>query len=181
MTQVGMRSAGPAGATPLWAAVLAVVASADGNTEGYGTVENPALYGLAQQSPDPYFNDVKSGSNNDYNATDNGSYPAMTGYDMATGLGTPVASELALGMRAILDVVVSSCTDARKRNPDLHRIGRLRRLGDDPYGVTLNTSGVSCTQVDGSTPIGPTLPAGSDTLVTISCGGATLSGRNEAG
>ena len=61
---------GTSGATPLWAAVLAVVASADGNTAGYGAL-NPALYELAQQSPDNYLNDVTSG-NNDYNATDGG-------------------------------------------------------------------------------------------------------------
>ncbi len=41
---------GTSGAAPLWAAVLAVVASANGNTAGYGPL-NPALYLLAQQSP----------------------------------------------------------------------------------------------------------------------------------
>ena len=57
---------GTSGAAPLWAAVLAVVASADGNTAGYGLL-NPALYLLAQQSPGTYLNDVTSGTN-DYNA-----------------------------------------------------------------------------------------------------------------
>ena len=41
---------GTSGAAPLWAAVVAVVASANGNTAGYGAL-NPALYQLAQQSP----------------------------------------------------------------------------------------------------------------------------------
>ena len=96
---------GTSGAAPLWAAVLAVVASANGNTTGYGAL-NPTLYQLAQQSPGTYLNDVTSG-NNDYNATAGGQYPAMSGYDMATGLGTPVASTLASGLTIPLDVAVS--------------------------------------------------------------------------
>ena len=97
---------GTSGASPLWAAVLAVAASAHGNTAGYGAL-NPTLYLLAQETPGTYLNDVTSG-NNDYNATAGGQYPAMPGYDMATGLGTPVVSELASGLTAIaLDVVVS--------------------------------------------------------------------------
>ena len=52
-----------------WAAVLAVIASANGNTAGYGQL-NPALY-LWLSSPGTYLNDVTSG-NNDYNATAGG-------------------------------------------------------------------------------------------------------------
>ena len=141
---------------------------------------NPALYQLAQQSPGKYLNDVTSG-NNDYNATDGGPYPAMTGYDMATGLGTPVASELASGLKAIpLDVVVSGSQTYGSPTPTFTASADYAGSGTAPYGVTLNTSGTSCTEVDGSTPIGPTLPAGSDTLVTSSCSGATLSGANGA-
>ena len=135
---------------------------------------------MAQQSPDTYLNDVTSG-NNDYNATDGGQYPAMTGYDMATGLGTPVASELASGLTAIpLDVVVSGSQTYGSQTPTFTASADYAGSGTTPYGVTLNTSGASCTQVDGSTPIGPTLPAGSHTLATSSCGGATLSGTNGA-
>ena len=170
---------GTSGAAPLWAAVLADVASADGNTAGYGAL-NPALYLLAQQSPDTYLNDVTSG-NNDYNATNGGQYAATTGYDMATGLGTPVASELASGLTAIpLDVVVSGSQTYGSQSPTLTASADYAGPGTTPFGVTLNTSGASCTQVDGSTPIGPTLPAGSHTLVTSSCSGVTLSGANKA-
>ena len=88
----------------------------------------PALYLLAQQSPGTYLNDVTSG-NNDYNATDGGQFPAMTGYDMATGLGTPVASALASGLTAIpLDVVVSG-TQAYGGSPTFTRDRQLRGLG----------------------------------------------------
>ena len=115
---------GTSGAAPLWAAVLAVVASANGNTAGYGQL-NPALYLLAQQSPGTYLNDVTSG-NNDYNATAGGQFPAMAGYDMATGLGTPVASALATGLTSMpLSVAVVGQPDLR-RIADLHRFGQLR-------------------------------------------------------
>jgi uncharacterized repeat protein (TIGR02543 family) len=88
---------GTSAASPLWAAALADISSADGTTAtGYGSL-NPALYSLAGTSPGTYFNDVKTG-NNDYNGTSGGSYPAMTGYDMATGLGTPIVSALVTGL-----------------------------------------------------------------------------------
>ena len=48
-----------------------------------------------------------------------------------------------------------------------------------PPGVTVSTSGVSCTQV-GTTTIATSLPAGSYALAASSCGGATLSGANES-
>ena len=97
---------GTSGAAPLWAAVLAVAASADGNTGGYGAM-NPILYTLAQKSPGTYLNDVTTG-NNDYNAANNGQFSAGSGYDMATGLGTPVTSALATGLTVIpFDIAVS--------------------------------------------------------------------------
>jgi len=165
---------GTSGAAPLWAAVLAVDASADGNTAGYGALD-PALYLLAQQSAGTYLNDVTTG-NNDYNATDGGSYPAMAGYDMATGLGTPVASQLAIGLTGIpLDVVVSG-TQAYEGTPSFTASANYAGSGSAPFGVTLNTSGLACTEVGTSTTITPTLPLGTDTLVASSCSGLTLSG-----
>ena len=156
---------GTSGASPLWAAVLAVAASAHGSTAGYGAL-NPTLYRLAQETPGTYLNDVTSG-NNDYNATAGGQYPAMTGYDMATGLGTPVVSELASGLTAIaLDVVVSGSQTYGSQSPTLTASADYAGPGTTPSGVTLNTSGASCTQVDGVTPISPTLPAGNHTLAT---------------
>ena len=52
--------------------------------------------------------------------------------------------------------------------------------GGSPFGVTLNTSGITCTTVGASTPISPTLTLGSYTLAATSCSGATLSGANAA-
>jgi hypothetical protein len=168
---------GTSGAAPLWAAVLAVDASANGNTAGYGAL-NPALYLLAQQSAGTYLNDVTAG-NNDYNATDGGSYPAMTGYDMATGLGTPIASQLAAGLAGIpLYVAVSGSQAYGGSTPTFTASADYGGSGNAPYGVTVNTSGVSCSEVGTSTPIGPALPVGNDTIDAPSCHGATLSGTN---
>jgi DNA-binding beta-propeller fold protein YncE len=100
---------GTSAASPLWAAVLADVSSADGTTSvGYGSL-NPALYSLAGASPGTYFNDVKTG-NNDYSGTGSGQFPAMTGYDMATGLGTPIVSALATGLATTLPAIAVGAT-----------------------------------------------------------------------
>ena len=45
-----------------------------------------------------------------------------------------------------------------------------------PPGITVDTVGLNCTVVSPSTQIGPSLPAGTDTVVGSSCTGATLSG-----
>ena len=167
---------GTSGATPLWAAVLAVVASADGNTAGYGAL-NPTLYLLAQQSPGTYLNDVTSG-NNDYNATAGGQYPAMPGYDMATGLGTPVAVSLAEGFFATpLDVAVSGSqtyggSPTFTASPDFNGPGTL------PPGVTLLSSALTCTTVGTSTTIVPSLTPGGYTIVGSSCTGLSLTGAD---
>ncbi len=156
---------------------MAVDDSADGNAAGYGLL-NPALYLLAQQSPGTYLNDVTSG-NNDYNGTAGGSYPAMTGYDMATGLGTPIVSKLAVGLTGIpLDVTVTGSQPYGGTTPTFAGSADYAGSGTVPFGVTLNTAGLSCTEVDTSTPIGPALSAGSHTVVGASCSGATLSGAD---
>ena len=155
-----------------------MAASANGNTAGYGAL-NPALYLLAQKSPGTYLNDVTSG-NNDYNATNGGQYPAMTGYDMATGLGTPVASQLATGLTGIPLAVVVSGSQTFGGSPTFAGSANYAGSGGSPFGVTLNTSGITCTTVGASTPISPTLAPGSYTLLASSCSGAILSGANAA-
>ncbi|HVB76043.1 MAG TPA: protease pro-enzyme activation domain-containing protein [Ktedonobacteraceae bacterium] len=86
---------GTSAAAPLWAGSMALI-NQYVQSKGKAVVgfANPALYGLfnAQQSLSA-FHDVTSG-NNLY-------YPAATGYDMASGLGSPdinnLAQDLALG------------------------------------------------------------------------------------
>ncbi len=167
---------GTSGAAPLWAGVLAVVASADG-TAGDGAL-NPVLYQLAQESPGTYLNDVTTG-NNDYNATNAGQYGAMSGYDMATGLGTPVTSALATALAPIpLDVAVSG-SQAYGGSPGFTGTAPDPPL---PAGVGgVDTSGLTCSEVAPATAISPSLAGGTYTLVPGSCSGVTLSGSDPGG
>ena len=132
---------GTSGAAPLWAAVLAVAASANGNTVGYGAL-NPALYVLAQKSPSTYLNDITSG-NNDYNATNGGQFPAMSGYDMGSGLGTPEASQLASGLTGIPLAVAVSGSQAYGGSATFSGSANYAGSRGPPFDVTVNTSGIS--------------------------------------
>jgi subtilase family serine protease len=80
---------GTSAAAPLWAGSMALI---DQYLQSQGKAvvgsANPALYGLfnpPQQSP--AFHDVTSGNNLHY--------PATTGYDMASGIGTPDVNNIA--------------------------------------------------------------------------------------
>ena len=169
---------GTSGAAPLWAAVIAVIASANDNTQGYGAL-NPDLYLLAEQSPGTYLNDVTVG-NNDYNATNGAQFPAMSGYDMATGLGTPVVSGLANGINSIPFPVDVSGTQTYGGSPTWSAVGNFTGPGTTPQGVTLDASGLTCSAVGAFTTISPTLTPGSYTILATSCSGLTLTGPNEA-
>jgi len=87
-------SGGTSSAAPIWAALLAVTnesATCQGNgstANGVGFV-SPLLYSVAS-NPTSYaasFNDVTAGNNDPYGKS--GLFPATTGYDMASGLGSP--------------------------------------------------------------------------------------------
>jgi hypothetical protein len=58
---------------------------------------DPALYRLAAADTGA-FTDITTG-NNDFTGTENGDYPATSGYDLVTGLGTPNAGPLAGGLQ----------------------------------------------------------------------------------
>jgi kumamolisin len=89
-----VREGGTSQAAPIWAGITALVdqylRAHGGHAIGFA---NPALYALAR-TPQRYppFHDVKVGSNL--------VYPATPGYDMATGLGTPDAWNLARDLLA---------------------------------------------------------------------------------
>jgi hypothetical protein len=87
---------GTSSATPIWAAMLALVnasptcASHPVTRGGVGFV-SPLLYEVASDpgAYDASFNDITTG-NNDIYGVDNGLvFPATTGYDLASGLGSP--------------------------------------------------------------------------------------------
>ena len=81
---------GTSSSSPQWAGLIAVANEMNGGHQlGY---INPALYALAS-NPTTYakdFFDVTTGSNAAYVA----GYPATTGWDPVTGLGTPNAAQL---------------------------------------------------------------------------------------
>ena len=99
---------------------------------------------------------------------------------MATGLGTPVTSALATGLTMIpLDVAVSG-TQVFGGSPTFSATSDFGGTqGSAPFGVTVNTAGIVCTEVGTSTTISPSLAVGSDTLVAGPCSGVTLSGVNQ--
>jgi subtilase family serine protease len=82
-------------ASPLWAA-LAVLADAwptcSDHTVGF---LNPSLYEIAGQSPSEYangFEDITTGNNHLAQFPGMWQYGATAGYDLASGLGTPIAA-----------------------------------------------------------------------------------------
>lgn len=88
---------GTSAAAPLWAAFMALTnasAACGGKAVGFA---DPALYKAAASSYTSRFSDVTSG-NNDYKGSNGGKFTAGTGYDMASGLGTPVGGALATAL-----------------------------------------------------------------------------------
>jgi hypothetical protein len=93
-----ITSGGTSSAAPIWAALLAVIngsATCQSNVStanGVGFV-NPLLYSVAS-NPTAYaasFNDITAGNNDPYGFS--GLFPATTGYDMASGLGSPQVTQ----------------------------------------------------------------------------------------
>jgi len=82
---------GTSSAAPLWAAMLSDIEATGACESGGGPgFVTPKLYSIASV-PSEYeasFNDTTKGNNDQYGAA-GGLYPATTGYDMATGLGSP--------------------------------------------------------------------------------------------
>ena len=71
-------------------------------------------------------------------------------------------------------------SSGRQREPGERGSAELRRTATQPppSGVTVDTTGVTCSQVMPSTNISGALSSGSYTLLAGSCSGATLSGAN---
>ncbi|WP_249010607.1 protease pro-enzyme activation domain-containing protein [Conexibacter sp. DBS9H8] len=82
---------GTSGSAPLWAAMFALADSVPGCQVGFA---NPVLYQIAgTKRYGTDFNDITVGSN-DMGVSNGGYFNALTGYDMASGLGTPNAANL---------------------------------------------------------------------------------------
>lgn len=128
--------AGTSFASPLWAALVAL---ADGSTGCEGSdlgFINPSLYQLAGSSSyHSYFNDITTG-NSDVGGLDGGLYPAGAGYDMATGLGTPIGAPLAA---ALCSAKVAEITIA---NP-----GEQNSAVGTPVSLTVSAADVNNTSI----------------------------------
>ncbi len=98
------RIGGTSMAAPLWGALAALADQGQGSSVGF---LNPALY-QAQCAGSPVFNDITTGNNqpagsapsNPPRSPSGPYYPATPGYDLASGLGTPVAGALVSRLRA---------------------------------------------------------------------------------
>jgi Pro-kumamolisin, activation domain/Putative Ig domain/Bacterial Ig-like domain (group 3) len=95
---------GTSASAPLWAAFMALVNASSGCNGTPIGFANPVLYAVAANAYSSDFSDVISG-NNDFTGTNGGSFPAGKGYDMATGLGTPIGSTLPAALCAGVIVV----------------------------------------------------------------------------
>jgi hypothetical protein len=89
---------GTSGSAALWAGLAALANSANTNYAGPIGFANPQLYSLRAAGVLNPFSDIQDTSDNSYactTATCNGAqfYSSFVGYDMATGLGSPSASQ----------------------------------------------------------------------------------------
>ncbi len=127
-------------ATPMWAGYLALVnqqsVANDNKTAGF---INPSLYSIGEGSSyDSDFHDISSGSNG---------YSATTGYDLATGWGSPNGSGL-------IDALAGSSSTT------------------PGYALSASPGSVSIVQGNsGSSTITSTVSGGFDSAVTVSASG----------
>jgi pro-kumamolisin-like protein/IPT/TIG domain-containing protein/List-Bact-rpt repeat protein len=114
-------SGGTSSAAPIWAALLAIVNASPtcpSDNKGVGFV-SPLLYSVAA-NPTAYaasFNDVTAGNNDAYGAS--GLFPATTGYDMATGLGSPQLTQPGNGAGLAYYLCTAAASGARPTVSDI--------------------------------------------------------------
>jgi kumamolisin len=119
---------GTSAAAPLWAAIT-VLSNQYASAKGYGYLgqANPALYRLFNiTQPYPAYHDITSGNNL--------FYPATTGYDLATGIGTPDAFNLVLDMNYSPQLIVNGGFENESA-------GWAENDGQDQFGELVNSGG----------------------------------------
>ena len=90
---------GTSTSAPIWAAVVALADASKacgGLPVGFA---NPAIYDAATAHYSASFHDITTG-NNDFTGSNHGLYPAASGFDLASGFGSPNAATLAAGLCA---------------------------------------------------------------------------------
>jgi len=72
----------------------------------------PALYAAGLPLGNGNFTDITSGDN-DFTSTNGGDYPALVGYDTASGLGTPIDQDLSIALQG-----ADGCPSVASVSPD---------------------------------------------------------------
>jgi Putative Ig domain len=107
---------GTSASAPTLAAMVALTdasSTCGGSSIGFA---NPALYASAAKSYVANFTDITTG-NNDFTGTSGGLYPAGSGYDMASGLGSPNAASLAPALCEAAGSVTNPGSPVTATNP----------------------------------------------------------------
>jgi subtilase family serine protease len=168
---------GTSAAAPVWAAIVALANASPPCTGTSVGFANPALYraaGSAQYAS--YFNDVTAG-NNDFTGTSGGNYAAGPGYDLGSGLGTPIASTLAVELCETVTVANPGAqTSTLGRKVSLHVIATDAGNATLTYRATGLPAGLSIDSGTGVV-VGTPTQAGISTAVVeaTDTGGRTSS------
>ena len=125
---------GTSAAAPLWAALLADIDSQT-SPSTHGGFLSPQLYAL----PPGTLNDIRVGSD-DYTGTHHGRYPAARGFDMASGLGSPIATRLASALRPPVTFVDNPGTGAP---PGIMGPYSTQAFGADSQSLDTFVSGIA--------------------------------------
>jgi subtilase family serine protease len=116
-------------AAPLWASLIALSNASEACTGKNIGFANPILYAAADFDPSS-FNDVTTGDN-DLTGLNGGSYPALAGYDMATGLGTPNGTALPGLLCAGASTNTITVTNPGNQSTDLDAAVSLQIVAQD--------------------------------------------------
>jgi len=176
---------GTSAAAPLWAGLTSLM-NQRAAAVGHGSVGfiNPAVYSLCKGTNyHSYFHDITTGNNTDSTGTN--SFPAVVGFDLCTGWGTPAGQNLinALALPDAMGVLPSSGFSAN--GP----VGGPFNISSQSIILTNSGAASFDWSVGGNTPwlsIVPnkgTLASGSGTNVTVSLnlGANTLGAGNFTG
>jgi len=173
---------GTSSATPIWAAMLALVDESSGcssiapSTGGTGIgFATPLLYSLASD-PTTYaasFHDITVGDNDVYGFDNGKVFPAHTGYSMAAGLGSPELTSPSggAGLAADLCALVTSASARPAVSSLAPQAGPV--AGGTPVTVTGTgfesggTSDVSSVEVGGANVTGSAITVNSNTSLTL--------------
>lgn len=147
--QVGGTSAG----APQWAAIQSLGLS----------VSNDNLYQDASANYGSYLRDITSGSNG---------YPATTGYDLVTGLGSPLTINFGAALTPDFSISASPGTQAVVQGDTANYDITINPLGDFSSVVALNVSGLPT----GANAAFSPNPATSSSLLTITTSTSTPAG-----